>query len=431
MCGIAAIITGVPIIGSNPCRETEALPSEAKNEYGSVLLNIDDLKSALTRRGPDDLACRKIMFHFECGNLVGKFDDRVNKSQNSFICSGNTVKSSAPLETFIQDLGINEMQSIAQIDFFGAMLQFRGLSPVSQPLEDAFGNLLVYNGEIFGGINVPNDSNDLEVLLHKLERCCSSDCLDFHMNGICNSEPGKSIPDIFSSVKGPWAFIYWQEKSKTMWFGRDAFGRRSLLVHWPTCTDSRFILSSVSPHSFVEKYSGSSSLKNGLDSEMANDATNSTHEICYWEELPCGIYSIELKTSNENVNFIKEGMFGVVRKHKWTDPLLNKTISCDRFLLDPKTEYGSPIQTEQLSLPANSLTVTCSDMVHPESAQRILSALRRSVMRRTKINSIFQMSTKQCREEENAPVAVLFSGGLDSMIIAALLDQCLSSQSCS
>jgi asparagine synthetase B (glutamine-hydrolysing) len=38
-----------------------------------------------------------------------------------------------------------------------------------------------------------------------------------------------------------------QDSSRTLWFGRDAFGRRSLLVHWPTEDDSTFLLSSVSP----------------------------------------------------------------------------------------------------------------------------------------------------------------------------------------
>ena len=41
-----------------------------------------------------------------------------------------------------------------------------------------------------------------------------------------------------------------------MWFGRDAFGRRSLLVHWPNSEDFRFLLSSVSPISIVEQSSG-------------------------------------------------------------------------------------------------------------------------------------------------------------------------------
>lgn len=47
-----------------------------------------------------------------------------------------------------------------------------------------------------------------------------------------------------------------QKKSGTLWFGRDAFGRRSLLVHWPTMGDARFVLSSVSPALTIGKISG-------------------------------------------------------------------------------------------------------------------------------------------------------------------------------
>ncbi|KAI0496648.1 hypothetical protein KFK09_022969 [Dendrobium nobile] len=77
---------------------------------------------------------------------------------------------------------------------------------------------------------------------------------------------------------------------------------------------------------------------------------------------------------------------------------------------------------------AKSKTIEKIISVHSEPAQRLLSALRSSVMRRSKIDSIFQTSMKKFGEEEMAPVAVLFSGGLDSMILSALLDQCLNPQ---
>lgn len=95
---------------------------------------------------------------------------------------------------------------------------------------------------------------------------------------------------------------------------------------------------------------------------MANEVTSSTHEICYWEELPCGIYSIEFKISNENVHFMKDDLFGVVRKHRWRNPLLSKVISWDRLLLDPKVQHAIPIETVKIPLPVDSLTGTCCDM---------------------------------------------------------------------
>lgn len=99
------------------------------------------------------------------------------------------------------------------------------------------GNFL-YAGEVFGGIELSSYDNDTEVLLKSLERAKSL------------------VPDVLSMIRGPWAIIYWQESSRTLWFGKDAFGRRSLLVHWPTVEDPRFLLSSVSPASSVADGSG-------------------------------------------------------------------------------------------------------------------------------------------------------------------------------
>lgn len=54
-------------------------------------------------------------------------------------------------------------------------------------------------GEIFGGIEVPHEKNDAESLLYELESCC-----------LGNENRGKSVPDVLSSIRGPWALIYWQ-----------------------------------------------------------------------------------------------------------------------------------------------------------------------------------------------------------------------------
>lgn len=67
-----------------------------------------------------------------------------------------------------------------------------------------------FEGEIFGGIHVSFDSNDAKVLLQSLENCC---CCQFHGNS--SSCCGKPIPELLSSIKGPWAVIYWQVSSWT------------------------------------------------------------------------------------------------------------------------------------------------------------------------------------------------------------------------
>lgn len=62
-------------------------------------------------------------------------------------------------------------------------------------------------GEIFGGLNIASDCNDADFLMQALEKCCScGSCL----TGDCVECGKSSIPDVLSSIKGPWAIIYWQ-----------------------------------------------------------------------------------------------------------------------------------------------------------------------------------------------------------------------------
>ncbi|KAJ6720873.1 ASPARAGINE SYNTHETASE DOMAIN-CONTAINING PROTEIN 1 [Salix viminalis] len=243
-------------------------------------------------------------------------------------------------------------RNIGELQFIGATLQLRGLNPIIQPFVDSYGNVLIYNGEIFGGIHV------LALLLDMG----------------CNS-----VPNVFSTIKGPWAIIYWQESSRTLWFGRDAFGRRSLVVHWPTVKDSRFLLSSVSPFSSVYQSS---------DFEVENG----THHN-FWEELSCGIYSLSMDASK-----LHGYLAGEVKKHEWGHPASSDIVTFE----------SGPDQT-MVSLPAHN----------------VLSALRKSVILRASQYRIFEAVRCYSRQEEHVPVAVLFSGGLDSMILSALLDECL------
>lgn len=54
------------------------------------------------------------------------------------------------------------------------------------------------------------------------------------------------VPELLSRLRGPWALAYYDAARRRLWFGRDAIGRRSLLVHWPNVTDGRFLLASAS-----------------------------------------------------------------------------------------------------------------------------------------------------------------------------------------
>ena len=38
------------------------------------------------------------------------------------------------------------------------------------------------------------------------------------------------IPKFLSGIEGPFAFVYYRPETESLWFGRDYFGRHSLLV---------------------------------------------------------------------------------------------------------------------------------------------------------------------------------------------------------
>ncbi|XP_050373111.1 uncharacterized protein LOC126790804 [Argentina anserina] len=362
MCGIALIISGIRFDLSSLLLDT-TLPL---TNFDQLQFTAADIAAALLRRGPDSLGSKKLRLH----------------------SSGSEIKSDID--------GAEEEEESPCMHFFGATLQLRGVNPVLQPLVDSSKNVLIYNGEIFGGIEIGSEENDGEVVMRLLGGCEGS------------------VPNVVSRIKGPWAIIYWQESSRTLWFGRDAFGRRSLLVHWPTVEDSRFLLSSVSP----------------VASNERSSAENGTTKVGFWEELPCGIYSISIDAPDYGMTLV-----GKVKKHEWTNAMLEELIQWERTFVEPQTEdlHISHCETLRGQHDRNSDT---SDIVSlpcksgngqssiPVPAQTVLAALKESVLRRSSLHTIFQAGTHDM-EKDLVPVAVLFSGGLDSMIIAALLHECL------
>ncbi|CAH9115028.1 unnamed protein product [Cuscuta europaea] len=380
MCGIALFVSGIRIDLSS------LLPNfifPTPQFHQKTLVSEEDIKSVLLRRGPDSLGSKSVIIHSktsfygegECEIVSIAGYENYNEVTDSRLSNGGIVKLHGELR------------------FIGATLQLRGVNPIVQPLVDDCGNILVYNGEIFGGIHVACDENDTESLMQSLRGSC----------GIVNGQ-NRSIPDVLSRIKGPWAMIYWQNSSKTLWFGRDAFGRRSLLVHWPTQEDSRFLLSSVSPPSLTSERSGCSTYEQ-------------SHNLGFWEELPCGVYSLSIGAFETNGE-----LFANVTKHDWANPNLKELIRWERKFIQP-----SPVELQipQIKIscwqqdicPNGTGHILCSSTLN---VQKAVTALRESVMKRTSTDTVYQAVHKNCD-----PIALLFSGGLDSMILAALLDQCI------
>lgn len=195
--------------------------------------------------------------------------------------------------------------------------------------------VFLWNGEIFNGIDVPHKTSDTRILVQRL----SNSTLAFI----------DTLLDVFGSVQGPFAFVIYRKFENELYFGRDLFGRRSLLWKWPSRESPDFALSSVAlfpKESFAEVPVGS------------------VHKL-----------SLEKLFSGQE-NYITEYKFL---------PMLQ-----DRRTLT----FGA-------------------DDIDSCFHKLLLNAVRRRVFN---IDSV---------SPDGARVALLFSGGLDSSVLAALADACI------
>ncbi|KAG1885677.1 asparagine synthase-domain-containing protein [Suillus subluteus] len=54
------------------------------------------------------------------------------------------------------------------------------------------------------------------------------------------------LPSLLGRIEGPYAFVYYHAESQKLYFARDPLGRRSLLIHKPSVFNPYFLLASVS-----------------------------------------------------------------------------------------------------------------------------------------------------------------------------------------
>ncbi|XP_007950772.1 asparagine synthetase domain-containing protein 1 [Orycteropus afer afer] len=293
--------------------------------------------------------------------------------------------------------------------FSGHVLHLRGVL-TSQPVEDERGNVFLWNGEVFNGIKVGAEENDTQIMFNYLSSCKNE----------------SDILSLFSEVQGPWSFIYYQASSHYLWFGRDFFGRRSLLWHFNNLGKS-FCLSSVGT--------------------QTSGVTNK------WREVPAsGIFSIDLKsTAISKCVILTLYPWKCISRGNVTKECVNSLtqISADlpKFVSveasEAKLYLEKPVVPLNTMLPQapfetyhtdvfralpvrETLQVYLTDKHMKEVVQQFIDVLSMAVKRRVLCLPRYESLTpdevlKICDRKAN--IAILFSGGIDSMVIAALADR--------
>jgi len=183
-------------------------------------------------------------------------------------------------------------------------------------------------------------------------------------------------------IEGPWAFIWWQAATRTLWFARDPRGRRSLLT---LSHRDGVVVSSVSVADATAEDGRLPSSTRGRDTDT--DTTG-------WLELPPGSIRCAVTVG---------GHADVP-----TDATCVRRCPCAAVWQLPLLGHSVPLAVEEGRV-----------VLEPAPATRDLAA-RALLWRLADAVAVRVATIPPPTAPGAARVAVLFSGGIDSMVVAAL-----------
>ncbi|KAF9056380.1 asparagine synthase-domain-containing protein [Panaeolus papilionaceus] len=250
-----------------------------------------------------------------------------------------------------------------QLNFYGSELRLRGSSFVSQPhIEEESGNVLCWNGEVFEGLEISPEENDGSKLFARL----------------CRTKSSEDVRDVMAAIEGPYAFVFYQAKSRRLHFARDPLGRRSLLYSLPSPEHPYFILSSVA-------------------SETAP---------CDLKELPTShIYALNVNNNSASLKItaIFQDIVEIPRR-------------CSAELSDSLPRYLTDSIRINASIPPADLPATPSLDVIPDHLFDAVNSFIDHFDESVKLQVV--NVPPRSLSIKNAKIAVLFSGGIDSTVVA-------------
>lgn len=244
---------------------------------------------------------------------------------------------------------------------------------------DENGNVLLWNGDVFNeaslSVEAVEHKSDTESIASRLSKASSS---------------STEILQVFTQLEGPGAFIFYNRKMNTVWFGRDILGRHSLLIDVQPC---HCILTSVAFRA------------------------SSFNEV---EAL--GIYQMNLNSTSTTMGL------SPWKNWKTVDPTAAWTVPVQFY-----PSITSTLQTlslEKLDRAYTSIQQYLDSIEGADYVHQLQSNLEKAVSER------MQAQPKLCKnccwkynqQQQciHCKTAILFSGGLDSTILALLAAKQLS-----
>lgn len=285
------------------------------------------------------------------------------------------------------------------MSFKSSILHLRGGTLQSQPMIDCDNNALLFNGEIYryGSDPIDKDLSDTKFL---------ADCLQ-------SSADELQVAEVLFNIDGPFALVYWHEATQCLFYGRDVFGRKSLCALYTEGQKCPVVLSSLALSKINTKL---------VDNRQFQ-----------WLEVSCrGIHCLKFS----NTAHIKRQLFlyGLERVYPLS---LDRSIEFD--------DRDGSVEHVILDKSSNLVPLNCdqeaefSECQLEESIAELEKRLTNAIKLRLDYDrkdcltcrSTYQHMATQAQRMpcDHAKVAVAFSGGLDSTLIAYLLDKVMADPS--
>ncbi|EJD55190.1 hypothetical protein AURDEDRAFT_78144 [Auricularia subglabra TFB-10046 SS5] len=250
-----------------------------------------------------------------------------------------------------------------------SVLHLRGNAVQAQPYISERGDILCWNGEASAGciLGIAPTENDGAKLFAALSATSSS----------------MEVVEIFAKLEGPYAFVFYSAAESALYFGRDPLGRRSLLVQHPTTELPVFALSSAS---------------------AGHETTPALEELSTER-----IFRLDFNELRD--------LFPT--SSDFLTPLPRIGPAGKQFCLIPTVN----LEVVAPELPVAATTPVAEDFMHTVSD--FIAVLDSSVRLRVQDIPPLSPTTETLLPDEGPParVAVLFSGGIDSSMVAFLADR--------
>ncbi|KRZ08062.1 Calcineurin subunit B type 1, partial [Trichinella zimbabwensis] len=259
---------------------------------------------------------------------------------------------------------------------------------------DSFGNVLLFKGFITGGLSL-----DLSVTSYEAV-----------FNDLFTQIVENGFIEVVQQLEGPWAMVYYDARIKTLSFGRDCFGRRSLIVteesdphqlnethpymtictRKPLCTSEKATCFSLPPGNvFIVKLEDLSYEIFCLAPALVDLNFRLFNHV---GEVP-------LKATEIRITMKREPLF-----------TLNLATSTDKL---PVMNFGA---TDQ-ELALQQFSLEHEDILH-QFLQRFKTAVQKN---------LYGFACNELMPTDRQyTLSVLFSGGVDSLLVCAMLGQLLA-----